>query len=223
MMQNSIKEERSQAQAMSERREAEIHHLIGGDLCLDFANTLNGHERPAGHEYLHDYRDLVLWARHAGILSAGDYKELLKEAEARPAAAQTAFRNALNLREAIFRIFSALAFERKPSGEDLEQLNRAWQAGQRHAQLLPATKGFRLGWDDEPALERVVRLIAVSAINLLTSGQIKRIQRCAGDGCDWLFVDTSRNHLRRWCSMEECGNRAKMRRRQQRKKLSSSK
>ncbi len=38
--------------------------------------------------------------------------------------------------------------------------------------------------------------------------------------CDWLFVDTSRNHSRRFCSMQECGNRAKQRRHYQREKHS---
>ncbi len=80
-MKNSIKEERSQAQAMREQREAEIHRLIGGDLCLDFANTANGHVVPPWHEYLYDYRDLILWARHAGILSSGASKELLEQAK----------------------------------------------------------------------------------------------------------------------------------------------
>lgn len=208
---------------MRERREAEIHHLIGGDLCLDFANTLNGHERPAGHEYLHDYRDLLLWAQHARTLSAGDTKELLQLAEAQPVEAEAAFYKAILLRETIYRIFSAMAFRKKSTNEDLELLNKIWQESQQHARLMPSSTSFALGWDDDPSLERVSRRITSAAIDLLTSGQIKQIHRCAGDGCDWLFIDTSRNHLRRWCSMEECGNRAKMRRRQQRKKHSLSK
>src|SRR5574341_355484 len=173
-MKNNIKQEWSQAQAMRERQEAEIHRLIGGDLCLDFANTLNGHDDPPWHEYLHDYRDLVLWARHAGVLSLGDSRELLKRAEVRPSDANDAFQKALAMRETIFRIFSALAFRSRPSNADLNQLNKAWQDGQRHTQLIPSSIGFTLGWDDEPSLERVSRLIAVSAINLLTSDKIKR-------------------------------------------------
>jgi predicted RNA-binding Zn ribbon-like protein len=141
-------------------------------------------------------------------------------AEAQPGEAEAAFHKAILLRETIFRIFSALAFQKKPTSEDLELLNKVWQESQQHARLMPSSNGFALGWNDEPSLERATRVIADSAIHLLASWQIKQIHRCAGDGCDWLFVDTSRNHLRRWCSMEECGNRAKMRRRQQRKKHS---
>src|SRR5919198_253472 len=208
---------------MREQREAEIHRLIGGDLCLDFANTLNGHVEPPSHEYLHDYRDLALWGRHTGILSSRSCKELLDLAEARPVEAEDAFQKAILLRETIFRIFSALALRHKPAEGDINQLNQVWRDAQRHTQLTPSSTGFVLGWDDEPALERFSRLIIASAIHLLTSENIRRIHQCAGDHCDWLFVDTSRNHLRRWCSMDECGNRAKMRRRQRRKKLAFSK
>ncbi len=208
---------------MRERREAEIHRLIGGTLCLDFANTANGHVVPPRHEYLHDYRDLILWARHAEVLSPGESKEFLKQAEARSSQVDEAFRKALALRETIFRIFSAVAFRNKPEESDLAQLNKAWQESQCHVQLRSASTGFVLGWDDDPSLEHISRLVAASAVDLLMSGNIKRIRRCAGDHCDWLFLDMSRNHLRRWCSMDECGNRAKMRRRQHRKKIILSK
>ena len=208
---------------MREQREAEHHRLIGGDLCLDFANTLNGHVRPPRHEYLHDYRDFVLWSQHAGVLSSGASNALLRQAAEWPSDAEAVFRRALALRETIFRIFSALALGEKSADADLNWLNRAWKKGQHHAQLVATPIGFTLGWDDEPSLERIPRLIAASAVHLLTSENIERIRRCAGEHCDWLFIDTSRNHLRRWCSMDECGNRAKMRRRQRRKRLALSK
>jgi predicted RNA-binding Zn ribbon-like protein len=208
---------------MRQPREAETHRLIGGILCLDFANTLNGHTNPPQHEYLYDYRDLVLWARHAAAILLAESRSLLELAEQNPADAENAFHRTLTIRETIFRIFSALAIRKDPAEADLEQLNKVWQESQRHVQLISSRAGFSLGWDDEPSLESISRLIVDSAIHLLTSENIKRVHRCAGDGCDWLFLDSSRNHLRRWCSMDECGNRAKMRRRQRRKKLTVSK
>jgi predicted RNA-binding Zn ribbon-like protein len=201
-------------------REAEVHRLIGGAACLDFANTLNGHRRAAAHEYLHDPRDLVLWSRHAQVITPGDARLLLKQVANQPSTAAGVFRGALALREAIFRVFDALANHRRPAESDLERLNRAWRTGQRHSRLVPATHGFQLQWDDDPGLERITRILATSAISLLTSAEIERIRACAGDRCDWLFVDGSRNHLRQWCSMDECGNRAKMKRRQQRRRSS---
>jgi predicted RNA-binding Zn ribbon-like protein len=70
------------------------------------------------------------------------------------------------------------------------------------ARLVP---GYALAWDDD-----VLAPIAVAAVDLLRSGPLDRISVC--DACPWLFLDTSRNHSRRWCSMEDCGARAKMRR-----------
>ncbi|MCB0153982.1 MAG: CGNR zinc finger domain-containing protein, partial [Anaerolineae bacterium] len=51
-----------------------------------------------------------------------------------------------------------------------------------------------------------------SAAELLTSDRLNRVGQCAGESCGWLFLDTTRNHSRRWCEMEHCGNRAKAKR-----------
>ena len=62
------------------------------------------------------------------------------------------------------------------------------------------------------ALERVLWPVVRSAADLLTSPERGRVRRCGGANCDWLFMDNSRNHSRRWCDMGSCGNRAKARR-----------
>ncbi|MGD0878587.1 MAG: CGNR zinc finger domain-containing protein [Anaerolineales bacterium] len=204
---------------MDEKREAENHRLVGGELCLDFANTLNGHARLPHHEYLQDYRDTVLWGRHAGALPADEAATLLSEAARRPAEAEIVYRKGLELRETIFRIFSSLADGNQVDRIELELLNAAWRDGQSHTRLAVSSGGFSLGWDDEPCLERLLRAVTDSAIHLLVSPQCIQVRSCAGANCDWLFVDSSRNHLRRWCSMDECGNRAKMQRRQARQRL----
>jgi predicted RNA-binding Zn ribbon-like protein len=214
-----MKRDQRQARTPSKPREAETHRLIGGDPCLDFANTLNGHDGLPAHEYLHDCRDLILWSRHAGVLTAGQAQSLLREASTRPAAAARIYRRALALREVIYGICSALAAGGRPGDRDLDRLNTAWQDGQRHACVAPSSAGLALGWDDDPALERMLRILCDAAVHLLTSGKVGRIRKCAGDDCDWLFLDSSRNHLRRWCAMDMCGNRIKMRRRHYRQIL----
>jgi predicted RNA-binding Zn ribbon-like protein len=201
------------------QREAEKHRLIAGNPCLDFVNTLNGHDRLGGHEYLHDFRDLALWSRHAGILKSPETTVILGKAVQRPKLADAIFRRTIRLRETIFRIFHAVAMAREPRQEDMRRLNAAWQSAQRHVRLLPSAGRFILGWDDDPVLERIPRALTGRAVGLLTSGEVARIRACSGDACDWLFIDRSRNHQRRWCSMEECGNRAKMRRRRARTRL----
>ncbi len=200
---------------MTETRDAETHHLIGGALCLDFANTLYGHTN-AIHEYLYDYRDLVLWSRHVGILNQAEAGNLLSKWEQVPAEAEAVFRQAAQLREKIYRIFASLVHDGSPQETDLDQLHQAWLDSQAHTKLVWSENGFMLGWEMTNAIDSMLWRITGSALELLTSDELKRVKQCVR--CDWLFVDRSRNQKRRWCSMSACGNRVKMARRYERTK-----
>jgi predicted RNA-binding Zn ribbon-like protein len=57
------------------------------------------------------------------------------------------------------------------------------------------------------ALEELVAACAASQL----AGTFERLKICPADDCLWAFYDTSRNRSRRWCSMEVCGNRSKVR------------
>ncbi len=204
------------------RSEAETHRLVGGALCLDFSNTVSGHGHADAHEYLHDYRDLALWCCKAGALMEREADGLIQAAARQPGKAAAAFKRALALRETIYRLFSAIAHGRSPEAADLDQLNQARAEALARSRVARTAQGFEVKWDDEVALDRVLWPITLSAVELLTSGDAGRARECAGEDCDWLFLDTSRNHLRRWCSMDECGNRAKSRRFFERKKKGRS-
>lgn len=81
------------------------------------------------------------------------------------------------------------------------------------ARVLAVGPGFAWTWPEEAAdLARPLWPVARSAAELLTSPDLGRVHECLGDNCGWLFLDTSRNRRRTWCSMEGCGNRAKARR-----------
>ena len=85
-------------------------------------------------------------------------------------------------------------------------------------EITPAGGAFAWTWAvGAEELDRVVWPVVRSAAALLTSGSLERVRQCAGDGCDWLFVDLSKNQSRRWCSMDMCGSRAKSRRYYRRK------
>jgi predicted RNA-binding Zn ribbon-like protein len=200
---------------MTETRDAEIHHLIGGDLCLDFANTLYGHAE-AIHEYLFDYRDLVLWSRHVGILDADRAETLLSKWKQAPVESEAVFRQAIQIREEIYRVFASLAHDEPPLENDLFELHRTWLENQAHSRLIQTESGFELGWEEGDTLDAMLWPITRSAVELLTSDDLKRVKQCGR--CDWLFLDRSRNQSRRWCSMDACGNRVKMARRYEREK-----
>ena len=183
--------------------------FIGGIACLDFANTRDG--RATGHptEYLHAYADLLRWAGDAGLLDAATARRLATTA---PAAAEAALRTALDLREAIFRVFAAVGRGGRPIAADLAVLQRGYTAAMAAGRLAPDGTGF--GWEfggDDP--DRAWWPVAVSAAGLLTIGPVERVKVCAAEaGCIGLFLDTSKNRSRRWCSMDTCGVEAKVQR-----------
>lgn len=53
--------------------------------------------------------------------------------------------------------------------------------------------------------------IARDAVDLFSPGNTERVRCCSGADCDVVYLDTSRAASRRWCSMQRCGNRAKVR------------
>ena len=199
--------------------------LIGGRPCLDFVNTVGSRMSQTGEsfEWLTSYEGLLAWCRHAGVLSADAVATLLEQAESRPDDAAAVLARAQELREALFRIFVAVAGERNPAPADLAILNAVLAATLCRRQLVPTAEGFAWTWADSPgALDCMLGPLAESAAAVLTSADVARVRQCGDDECAWMFVDTSRNHSRRWCDMEDCGNRAKARRHFHRVRQSSA-
>jgi predicted RNA-binding Zn ribbon-like protein len=183
-------------------------------LCLDYVNTVEWHASDHPEEQLHSYADLVAWAQRVCLVESQAGAELLAQAEAQPRAAEDVLRRAIDLREALYRIFTAAGEGAEPLQPDLDRLNGELGAAMARGELVLAAPGFALRWKDTPGgLDGFLLPIARSAADLLTSGDLDRLGVCPGEGgCGWLFYDTSRNHSRRWCTMESCGNRAKAKR-----------
>jgi predicted RNA-binding Zn ribbon-like protein len=189
--------------------------LLGGVACLDFANTLDGRATQHPREYLHTYADLLRWAGHAELLDAATARRLATTA---PVAAEAALRTALALREAIFRVFAAVGRGGQATAADLVVVQRRYAAAMAAARL--ASDGAGFGWQfsgDDP--DRAWWPVAVSAAGLLTTGPLERVKVCAAEaGCIGLFLDTSKNRSRRWCSMDTCGVEAKVQRQAMRRR-----
>ncbi len=186
--------------------------LIGGELALDFTNTAGWRGEPGVEEVLRDYQDLAVWAHHAGALNDEQRDGLLRLAKSLPFDAQAVFQRSIELREALYRGFAALAAADPVDDADLACINQAVAESGRHLRLAPGGDHLAWQWYDADALEFPIWLVARSAAELLVSDRLPRVRKCEGDKCDWLFVDASRNHSRRWCDMADCGNRAKAKR-----------
>lgn len=193
-------------------RSASNLELIGGRLCLDFANTVST-RLEGGREYLTSYVELVAWSQHAEALTVDEAGVLLHQAAGRTELAAAALEQAIVMRETIYRAFSEIAAGCDPEAADLAALNLALHEAFSHLEVVLAKDGFEWRWTTGgDNLNRILWPIACSAADTLTSPDLGRVRQCAREGCDWLFVDTSKNHSRRWCSMAMCGSRVKARR-----------
>jgi predicted RNA-binding Zn ribbon-like protein len=165
---------------------------------------------------LTNYAELLHWAVHAGVLDQSASRRLAKEAERRPREAQAVVASAIELREALARLFLA---DRRGTAADVAVVNALLAAAPPRSAIRVRGSGFT--WGDDPngeALDDLLHPVVWSAADLATSGQLSNVRSCSDARCGWLFLDASPSGRRRWCSMKECGNRAKVRRHHQAKK-----
>ena len=192
--------------------------LVGGELCLDFVNTVGGRipHGPGPHvlaDKLGGYDDLVAWGRHTRSIGEADARRLRLLAEGRPREAAAALGRARLFREALHRTLRSLTLGRRPQAQDLSRINEEIASARRGEVLALAPDGLRWEWPDPGGcLESPLWPVSRSAAALLTSGDLSRLRQCGGERCGWLFLDRSRNRSRQWCTMEDCGNVSKVRR-----------
>jgi predicted RNA-binding Zn ribbon-like protein len=194
---------------------------VGGDPSIDLVNTVDWTSRGPVDERLTDYDRLTRWTEGAGLLTARQGSRLRARAAEHPRIAERAHRDALALRWQLRQIFSAIA-EGKPVGAApaLSELNAGLSAALGQLELAPRGQGggeggaLRWSWrDTDERLDHILWPVMRAAADLLVSDESTRIRECGGDDCGWMYVDRSRNGLRRWCQMEVCGTREKSRQR----------
>jgi len=196
--------------------------LVGGRLCLDFINTVDGRKSDSPRnesrsivlgDKLTEYSDLVEWSRHAGIVTPTESQRLIQASKRNTREARDVLDRAIALREALYRICKAIMTGRRPQTLDLDTVNDELLRARTHERLTHEANGFTWEWvSTEAALDRMLWSIAHSAAELLTTADLSRLRECSGEECGWLFEDTSRNRSRQWCDMQDCGNLAKVRR-----------
>ena len=115
--------------------------LVGGVLALDFANTASGRGSTTPHDHIRAPSDLLDWTRHAGIVDGATRRRLGDAFAADPRLAGRTLDHALTLREAIYRIGTAIAQRETPAGSDLDTLRRAAQGAIASGELKPLPQG----------------------------------------------------------------------------------
>jgi predicted RNA-binding Zn ribbon-like protein len=195
-------------------RPGQLPALIGGALCLDFANTVDDRTEPEPHDYLPSYPALLAWSLHAGALGQAEVSRIGELARKEPAPAERALATALGAREALYSVFDAVAGGAHPGPQLLAPVNRVLSRLGGAARLVPAGREARLEWEAgrEVTLDTPALRVIGSAVELLTGSDLARVRQCAATDCSWLFLDPTRNHSRRWCRSDRCGARDRFRR-----------
>jgi predicted RNA-binding Zn ribbon-like protein len=181
--------------------------LIAGHAALDFVNTLDwrfGNKGP--QDLLAGYSDLLRFAQQS--------KLAIPKPRAAPGAGSRVFKRCIELREALAEVFYARIDGREAPPAARHTLERYFKEA-RLRQPLKWKKSPRLEWgwpERQSDAERPLWALALSAADLMTSDAVDRVRACDNPECRWLFLDTSKNHSRRWCEMKLCGNRMKARR-----------
>lgn len=208
------------AEHRTARRRKPQFELIAGNLCLDFINTLDNRPSDQPKELLTTYADLVSFAEDSGVLNPNDGYYLRDHASSSPQKAQDALHKAIELREAMCDVLTAVIRRERAPEAAFGSLSKYVQEAAGHSQLVQIRNGFEARFEFLLSLESILWPIALAAAELLTSRQLRFIRACLSPTCQWLFLDTSKNHRRRWCDMKSCGNRAKARRFYKRQKTS---
>src|SRR6266516_1681390 len=169
--------------------------FLVGRLAVDLLNTV------IARDLLGRREDVAAWGAAAGVVSGGGRRR-----GGRGPAGLRAFREALR------RGLVAWAAAGTPPARLIALLNN-------HLARDPAvTEVSRKGRDVVTRvrsaggrLERLYGAVARSAAELITQGDPRRLRKCANPICRLMFYDTSKAGRRRWCSMQLCGGRAKVR------------
>jgi predicted RNA-binding Zn ribbon-like protein len=193
--------------------------FVGERPCLDFVNTVGGWADRVIGDKLRNYDDLARWAELAGLIPAEHARVIAKKAREHPAEADQVLRRAITLRRVIRGVFLAVLEKGKPGPAHIRTLRRELTIARSNQHLKYIGSGFEWAWNSPAeALDSILWRICGSTEELLTSPDLSRVRECAGEKCGWMFLDNSRNHSRHWCDMQDCGNRAKVRRFRQRQR-----
>ena len=190
--------------------------FLGNHVALDFLNSIASPvDVPV--EWLGNGEALVRWLRQAGLVPEDALQALIDKAG--PGELDAVASQARALRE-WFRAF-VHKHRDEPLSEaalkELEPVNRILARDERFGQIALNAKGYGspspFVWVEHrkwPACEALLVPIADSMAQLVCEENFSYVKACEGHVCSLLFLDKTRRHARRWCSMAICGNRAKV-------------
>lgn len=185
--------------------------FLADALGLDFLNSVaTPVDTPV--DWLPDGDGLLSWLAQAGMVPDTILAEMRDRAM--PGELDSVAAQARGLRD-WFRGFVESRRGRPLAADalhDLQPLNRLLERDEGFSQIVargegggPALSPFRR-WRSPDSL---LLPIAEAMARVVCEEDFTQIKACEGPACTLMFVDHTRGHARRWCSMAICGNRAK--------------
>ena len=186
--------------------------LVAGHLALDFANTLDYRYDPDRLiDLLPSYERFLAFCRQSGVITAAQMRKLLgglSEVDS-----QHVLKEVIQFREALYFLILSAVHGRRPDESHLRALNRVLSEARAFDEVVWHKRGFvRRFRDVTERPDGPLRQVVHAAVVLITSPDIYSVRECSEKTCRWFFLDRSRNHSRRWCDMQLCGNRFKAKR-----------
>lgn len=186
--------------------------LFGGHPALDFINTVHDWTASEPRDYLVESADAIRFGEAVGLITRADALRLRRQTE------RVELTRLKELRALLKRIFQMRLSGQTPSNMDLGKLSAGLAEAARATRLMVGNRTRRSSQvpvirriTSENAGDTLLRLrIVEAAVALLVSDAMLRVKSCPT--CGWFFLDASKNHSRRWCSMDACGAVAKARR-----------
>jgi predicted RNA-binding Zn ribbon-like protein len=182
--------------------------LVAGNPALDFVNTLDDRFNERTQELLVSYAELLRFTVESGLVTSAQARALRNL----PASDQERSRvlaQAIELRETLADAAYALLGEAKVPNGKLDTLEAYFKQAGAARKLSVDGDLLTWKWPQKMSLAFPLWTLAQAAADLLSSHRMALMRSCAKETCGWLFLDTSKNHTRRWCDMKLCGNRTK--------------
>lgn len=180
----------------------------GGTLCLDFTNTVHHRKKDPMPDYLQHMLDLIAWAKQIQLIDTDKNDLLNRKAIHSEKESSQFFKESIKLRETLYQIFYALSMGSPIAPAELKRFNYFLQKHYSRISISEQNGSYQQGWDlpADSFLQLTAPIVKDAAV-LLSSDKTGRIKECPS--CGWLFLDSSKNGKRRWCSMKSCGSSIK--------------
>jgi predicted RNA-binding Zn ribbon-like protein len=178
--------------------------LVGGRLCLDFVNTTNWDGNNAIDDRLIGFSSILTWGARVGLIK---FESNLIRMQERGGVEGGSDSKVLRVKEFRYHLRQMLIGGDAPEDISVEALNGSLNPAIN--QTLKCVDQKMVLTLHETDLSWILTPLGYSAVEILISPLRERVKKCPGSRCGWLFLDTSPNNRRRWCSMATCGNKHK--------------